>query len=245
MKIALIGFGNMGKEMERLIAEGGKHEVVSISLKQKGDQLDVEGIKKADVVLDFTSAEIVLENIKRVASLGKNMVVGTTGWYEHLDEVKRIVKKSGMGLIYSGNFSIGANIFFKIAAYASSLFAKFGNYDVYGFEIHHTGKKDSPSGTALRIAKEVMSNFPAKKKIQADKLNRQIQSDELHFASIRGGRNPGFHQAVFDSSADSITLSHQAHNRSGFGLGAILAAEFIKGKKGLHSFDEVFTEGVN
>lgn len=240
MKIALVGFGKMGKEVERLIAEDGKHQVVSISLKKKGDQLDLKGIKQSDVVLDFTSSEVVLENIKKIASLGKNIVVGTTGWYENLNEVKQIVKKSGIGLIYSGNFSIGANIFFKIVAFSSKLFAKFEGYDVYGFEVHHSGKKDSPSGTALRIAKEIMGNFPSKKKIQDDKLNRQIQSNELHFASIRGGRNPGFHQVVFDSIADSVTLSHQAHNRSGFGKGAILAAEFIKGKKGFYSFDQVF-----
>lgn len=240
MKIALVGFGNMGKEIERLIKEDGRHEVVSRSLEEGKGDLDLEGIKKADVVIDFTSPEIVLENIKKVASLGKNIVVGTTGWYEHLDEVKKVVKKSKIGLIYSGNFSIGANIFFKIAAFSSKLFAKFDGYDVYGFEVHHTGKKDSPSGTALRIVKEIMGNFPTKKKIQSDKLNRQIQPDELHFASVRGGRNPGFHQVVFESNADSITLSHQAHNRSGFGKGAILAAKFIKGKKGFYSFDEVF-----
>ncbi len=244
MKIALVGFGNMGKEVERLIAEDGKHEVVSISFKQKEDKLDLEGIKKADVILDFTSAEVVLENIKKVAGLGKNIVVGTTGWYEHLDEVKKIVKKNGIGLIYSGNFSIGANIFFKIIAFSSKLFAKFGGYDVYGFEIHHTGKKDSPSGTALRIAKEIMGSFSSKKKIQSQKLDRKINADELHFASVRGGRNPGFHQVVFDSSADSVSLSHQAHSRAGFGLGAILAAEYIKGKKGLHTFDEIFERGV-
>lgn len=226
MNIALIGLGKMGKEVERLIKEGVQHEVVSIS--------------KADVVIDFTSPEVVLENIKKVASLGKNMVVGTTGWYEHMSEVEKIVKERGIGLIYAHNFSVGANIFFKIVAYASKLFAKFGGYDVYGLEVHHTGKKDSPSGTALRIAKEILDNFPSKKTVQVDKLDRQIKSDELHFASIRGGRNPGYHEVVFDSQADSVTLSHAAHNRTGFAKGAILAAEFIKGKKGIYNFDEVF-----
>lgn len=244
MKIALVGHGNMGKEIERLVNESGQHQIVSISLEEKNGKWDEVGIKSADVVVDFTSPEVVLENIKRVAKLGKNMVVGTTGWYDKIDQVKKIVKAKKIGLIYAQNFSIGANVFFKIVAFAAKLFAKFGKYDVYGFEIHHTGKKDSPSGTALRIAKEILNNFPAKKVVQKDKLDRKIESHELHFASVRGGRNPGFHQVVFDSAADSITLSHQAHSRAGFGLGAILAAEFIKGKKGLHSFDEVFAEGV-
>lgn len=204
MKITLLGHGNMGKEVERLINDAGTHTIVSIS--------------DADVVIDFTSPEIVLENIRKVAGLGKNMVVGTTGWYDHLGEIEKIVKEAGIGLIYAQNFSVGANIFFRVVAEAAKLFRKFEGYDVYGLEIHHKAKKDSPSGTALRIAREV---------------------DGLEFSSIRAGRNPGFHQVVFDSSADSITLSHQAHNRSGFAAGAILAAEFIKDKKGLHSFEEV------
>lgn len=240
MKIALVGFGKMGKEVDRLIKEGGQHEIVSTSFKTRDDVWDEAGLKQADVVIDFTSPEVVVENIKEVAAMGKNVVVGTTGWYDSMDQVKKIVKKYKIGLIYAQNFSLGANIFFRIVAYAAKLFAKFGSYDVYGLEIHHTGKKDSPSGTALRIAKEILDNFPIKKTIQKEKLDRQIKSDELHFASVRGGRNPGFHQIVFDSQADSITLSHAAHNRTGFAQGAIIAAEFVKGKKGLYNFDEVF-----
>lgn len=244
MKIALVGFGNMGHEIERLITESGNHQIVSKSLMEKEGDWDIEGIKKADVVIDFTSPEIVLQNIKKVAPLGKNMVIGTTGWYDQIRSVEKIVKKYKIGLIYGGNFSVGANIFFKIVGFASKLFAQFEGYDVYGYEIHHTGKKDSPSGTALRIAKEIMGKFPSKKKIQPDKLDRKVNADELHFASVRGGRNPGFHQVIFDSAADGVSLSHQAHSRAGFGMGAILAAEFIKNKKGMHIFDEIFERGV-
>lgn len=240
MKIALLGFGKMGKEIERLINESSTHQVISKSLEQKNGKWDEAGIKNADVVIDFTSPEVVLENIKKVAKLKKNMVIGTTGWYDQMKEIERIVKKSNIGLMYGGNFSVGANVFFKILAYAAKLFAKFEGYDVYGFEIHHTGKKDSPSGTAVKAAQAILNNFPLKKRIQNEKLNRQIEADELHFASIRGGRNPGFHQVVFDSPADSVTLNHQAHGRTGFAQGAILAAEFIKGKKGLFSFEQIF-----
>jgi 4-hydroxy-tetrahydrodipicolinate reductase len=240
MKIILFGHGNMGSEIEKLINESGKHQIIAINLEHIGDKIDEEKVKSADVVIDFTSPEIVLGNIKRVAALGVNMVVGTTGWYQNLDEVEEIVKKSGIGLIYAQNFSVGANIFFQVVAHAAKLMSKFGNYDVYGFEVHHTGKKDSPSGTALRIAKEIMGNFPTKSVVQTEKLDRKINSEELHFASIRAGRNPGFHQVTFDSAADSITLSHAAHNRRGFAEGAVLAAEFILGKKGLFTIDDVF-----
>lgn len=236
MKIALLGFGNMGKEIDRQISQLSTHQLVSKGLQQINGQ--------SDVVIDFTSAEVVLSNIRKVAALGKNMVIGTTGWYEHLDEVKRIVKRNNIGLIYAQNFSIGANIFFKVVALAATLMSRFEDYDVYGFEVHHKGKLDSPSGTALRIAKEILDKFPSKKRIQTERINGRISADQLHFASIRGGRNPGFHQVVFDSEADSVTLSHSAHNRSGFAQGAILAAEFIKGKKGLYSFDQLFEGDV-
>lgn len=243
MKIALVGFGNMGQELERVIKFSDKHQVVSVSLKNVDGVWDIEGLKKSDVVIDFTNPKVILENIKKIASLKKNIVVGTTGWYDQIDQVKKLVKQKKIGLIFSQNFSVGANIFFKIVKDASNLFAKFEDYDAYGFEVHHSGKKDSPSGTAVRIAKEILNNFPAKKKLQTEKIDRQIEKDELHFASVRGGRNPGFHQVTFDSIADSITLSHQAHNRTGFAKGAILAAEFIKGKKGFFNFDKVFEGG--
>lgn len=243
MKIALLGYGNMGKEIEGLVDKAGKHQIVSISLRQPGEKIDEQSLKEVDVVIDFTSPQIVLENIKTVTMMGKNMVVGTTGWYDHLEEVKTMVGKRGTGLIYGQNFSVGANIFFKIVAFASTLFSKFGSYDVYGFEVHHSGKKDSPSGTALKIGSEILAHFPQKKMIQAEKLDRQIKPEELHFTSVRGGRNPGFHQVVFDSAADSVNLSHQAHSRVGFATGAVLAAEFIAGKRGFYNFDQLFDQG--
>lgn len=240
MQIALVGYGKMGKEVENQIKESGRHEVVSVSFEKPGDVLDKAGIKKADVVIDFTVSDAVINTIGEVSAMGKNIVIGTTGWYDKINEAKQIVKKSNTGLIYGSNFSVGANIYFKIVAEAAKLFSKFGGYDVYGFEVHHSGKKDSPSGTALKIGKAILNNFPSKKSIQTEKVDRQIKEDELHFASVRGGRNPGYHEVVFDSSADSVTLSHQAHGRAGFAKGAILAAEFIKDKKGFYSFDEVF-----
>jgi 4-hydroxy-tetrahydrodipicolinate reductase len=218
IKIALIGYGKMGKEIDALCRESDTFEVVSISFKNKTDKLDIEGIKKADVAIDFTSRDVVLKNIEEVGKLGKNLVVGTTGWYDDLEKVKKLVAKYKIGLIYSSNFSVGANIFFKMIDFSAKLFAKFPEYDVYGLEIHHKAKLDSPSGTALKIASKVKG---------------------LNFNSIRAGRNPGFHEVVFDSIADSITMSHQAHNRVGFAKGSLVAAEFIKNKKGIYSFEDV------
>src|SRR3989338_3596581 len=239
MHIGLLGHGKMGNEIERLVRAGGTYTVSVIGLKEPTGKIDGASLKKADVVIDFTSPEIVLNNIKTVASAGKNMVVGTTGWYEHLDEVAKIVKKRGTGLIYGQNFSIGANVFFRAVAHATKLFSEFKEYDVSGLEIHHAGKKDSPSGTALRTAEEILQNSKVKSVLQTGKLDRKIRPEELHFASVRGGINPGFHEVIFDSSADAVTISHAAHNRQGFAQGAILAAEFIRDKKGLFIFDDV------
>lgn len=241
IKIALIGFGKMGQEVDRLCRESENFEVVSISFKNINESLDVKGIARADIAIDFTSRDVVIKNIEQVAKLGKNLVIGTTGWYENLEAVKKLADKYKIGLVYSPNFSIGANVFFKMVSFSSKLFSKFPDYDVYGLEIHHGGKKDSPSGTALKIADEIMENFPSKKSVLVEKSDKQIDPSELHFASIRGGRNPGFHQVVFDSSADGITLSHQAYNRTGFAKGALLAAKFIKNKKGVHFFEDLFS----
>jgi 4-hydroxy-tetrahydrodipicolinate reductase len=218
IKIALIGFGKMGKEVNALCENSEEFEVVSISYKNIKDRLDLKGIAKADIAIDFTSKDVVLKNIEEVAKLGKNLVVGTTGWHGDLEAVKKIVKKYKIGLVYGANFSVGANIFFRMVDFTAKLFSKFPDYDVYGLEIHHKAKLDSPSGTALKIGSLV---------------------NGLNFTSIRAGRNPGFHEVVFDSLADGVTLSHQAYSRVGFAKGALLAAEYIKNKKGVYAFENI------
>lgn len=243
MKIALIGYGNMGQEITRIIEQERAHEIVSVSYRDISDSLDLNGIKKADVAINFTSPEIILRDIQKVADLGINLVVGTTGWYDHLPEVKRVVQKAKIGFIYAHNFSIGVNLFFQIVNSASKLISKYDSYDVYGVEIHHRGKKDSPSGTAKKLAEIISKNFTAKQKHQYEKLDRKIAPSELHFASIRGGTNPGRHEVIFDSPADDIILTHQAKNRTGFALGAVRAAEFIYNKKGFYNFEELFEKG--
>lgn len=243
MKIALIGYGKMGREVENVLSLG-KHTIISISFRNERGTLDREGIKKADVAIDFTSAEIVATTIQEVLSLGTNMVVGTTGWYAQLPKVRQMATRYKRGLIYGSNFSIGANIFFEIVSHASKLLGLFKDYDVAGLEMHHTGKKDSPSGTAKKLADIIMGHIPSKKTLQTESLSRQIKEDELHFVSLRIGRYFGYHEIFFDSSADEIRLSHMAHSRQGFAKGAVFAAEFIKGKKGVFSFEDVFKKEV-
>ncbi len=242
MKIALIGYGKMGQEIEQVVRAGKKHEIVSVSFRTTSDTLDIDRIKNADVAIDFTSPEIVLKNIQQVSGLGINMVVGTTGWYDQLSEVEKLVEKANIGLVFGQNFSIGANIFFDIIKYASNQINRFEGYDVFGVETHHTGKKDSPSGTAKKLGEIILKNYPSKKILQTEKLDRPVKPEELHFASVRGGRNPGRHEIAFDSKADEIRLIHQAWGRKGFAEGAVVAAEFIKDKKGLYDFSEIFNE---
>lgn len=228
MKIALIGFGNMGKAVYEIAEKQKQFSIVSISFKNRTDTLHLSEIKKADVAIDFTSSDIVVGNIRKISALGVPMVIGTTGWYDQMDEVKKIISKQNSGLIYGQNFSIGANIFFKIIAFSATLMNNFPFYDAYGLEIHHKRKKDSPSGTAKKISSIIS----------------QVGQREFHFSSVRAGENPGFHEVVFDSVADEIHLSHQAHTREGFAKGALFAAEFIVGKKGIFSFDEAFEREV-
>ena len=243
MKIALLGYGNMGQEIARLAEHDKQFDIVSISYQNKNG-LDLSGIKRADVAIDFTSSEVVMENIHAVAKLGINIVVGTTGWYDEMGKVKELITKNKVGLIYGQNFSIGAHLFFKIVAYAASLFDAYEHYDVYGLEVHHRGKQDSPSGTARKLSDIVLTNISRKTSLQTTRLDRQIKENEFHFASVRGGTNFGRHTITFNSSADEISLTHQAFGRQGFAEGALVAAEFINNKKGLYSFDDLFAKEV-
>lgn len=243
MKLALCGYGRMGQEIERLVKDADNHQIVAIECKEVGQEINPAALKEADVVIDFTAGELMSDHIKLYAELGINVVIGTTGWDTQDVELRRLVEEAGIGVIVGANFSAGAQIFFQLVALAARQFHRIGGYDVYGLEVHHTGKKDSPSGTAKTIARAITENFPSKTSVLYDRADGQIGTDELHFASVRGGRNPGLHEVVFDSAADEIQLTHAAHGREGFAAGAILAAEYVNGKKGFMFFEELFKEG--
>lgn len=242
MNISIIGYGRMGHEVEKIAIAKGINIASIIDPNEKNathKAIDEKSLKNADVCIDFTVPSIVLDNIKKISKLKKNIVVGTTGWHDKLDDAGRIIKQSNTGLIYSSNFSIGVNIFFRIIEDAAKMFNKIDDYDVYGYELHHNKKIDSPSGTAKAIGELLLKNIKRKKKLLFEKIGRKIEPDELHFASVRSGSIPGTHVVGFDSNADTIELKHIARNREGFALGAIMAAQWIQNKKGFYNINDM------
>lgn len=207
-------------------------------------EITAAALKDVDVCIEFSSANAVVENVKKIAALGKQHVLATTGWYDKLDEVKKIIENSNTGFIYATNFSIGVNVFFKLVENAAKIVNNLPEYDIFGYELHHRRKADSPSGTAKTIAELIVLNVDRKKKIVYDKIDRKINADELHFASLRGGDVPGTHVIDFDSTADTIELKHTARNREGFALGSIMAADWGFGKKGFFEIKDMMKDVV-
>jgi 4-hydroxy-tetrahydrodipicolinate reductase len=231
VKIALLGYGKMGKLVETIAVREGWEVGPTLDIQ---DNADGSGITPAsmegvDVAIEFSQPEAVLSNITAAAQAGASMVVGTTGWSDQRSTVKKIVDESGIGLIYGANFSIGMNLFFEIVSHSARLVGMLPQYDAYISEAHHRAKKDAPSGTALNLL---------------DLMRPYLSSPNLNIASIRAGSIPGTHVIGFDSEADTITLEHRARSRQGFAEGAILAARWIVGKKGLYDFRQVFREIV-
>jgi 4-hydroxy-tetrahydrodipicolinate reductase len=225
MTIGIVGYGKMGRMIERLAAERG----IAVALKlDEFNNANFEGItaenfRDIDVAIDFSTPHTVIGNIERIAALGVNLVIGTTGWQEQMPHVKSIVGKHNIGLVWSPNYSIGVNAFFRIVTAAAKLLANEPEYEAWAWEIHHSAKKDAQSGTLLKLVNEM----------KAAGYNRPVD-----VASNRAGTIAGTHEIGFDSAADTITLRHTARSREGFALGAIKAAEWIVGKKGFHEFFE-------
>lgn len=227
MKIALIGHGAMGKLIERLATEKG-HEIAVVIDEADSERTPAEisgRLFGAEVAIDFTTASAVRRNVEACVAVGVPLVEGTTGWNEQLEQIERIVKAGDGAMVYGANFSIGVNLFYRIADFAAELFAKFPEYEVFIEEQHHSRKKDAPSGTALKI-KEVVS--------------RHVDVGDI--AATRAGNIPGTHRVGFDGPADQILLEHTARSREGFALGAIMAAGWIVGKKGFFDFSILLDE---
>jgi 4-hydroxy-tetrahydrodipicolinate reductase len=224
MNIALIGYGKMGKMVEAAALARG-HRIgfkVDIAGNEQGQLLTRESLAGVDVAIDFTMPHAVLGTIDKLSALGVRMVVGTTGWWEHLPQVREMIESRGTGLVYGSNFSIGVNLFFKLMAQAAALLSTQPGYDPYIYEIHHNQKLDAPSGTALSLEKVLRESYGDARSISV--------------ASNRAGAVPGEHTVGFDSEADSLTFTHTARSRAGFAAGAIHAAEWIATRKGLHEF---------
>jgi 4-hydroxy-tetrahydrodipicolinate reductase len=241
MKIAMIGYGRMGHEIESIAVSRG-HTVVTIDSQGEADfkEIDEKSMEGVDVAIDFTVPDAAIGNAKKLNDLGVNTIMGTTGWYDSMDEMKSSV--SNIGFLWSGNFSIGVNLFFRMLESAAKIINKVPEYDVSAVEYHHKGKADSPSGTAKMMGDILINNIERKEKLVTEMLDRKIDAKELHFASVRGGSVPGTHSILFDSEADSIELTHTARNRKGFALGAVMAAEWVKDKKGFFGIDDFMDE---
>jgi 4-hydroxy-tetrahydrodipicolinate reductase len=230
MKLALIGDGSMGQLVAKLARER-RHEIAVVLNSRDAERgaEDLAGsLKGCDVVIDFSVAAAVMRNIEAAALAGVPLVEGTTGWKDRLDEVRNMVSQDDGTLIYGANFSVGAQIFYRIAAGAAELFQNLESYDAFIEEAHHKRKRDAPSGTALQLGEIVASH-----------LGRDVP-----VTSTRAGYIPGTHRVGFDSSADQITLEHVARSREGFAAGALMAAEWIVGRNGVYEFSEVFDEIV-
>lgn len=242
MNIAIIGYGKMGHEIERFAR--AKDITIRSIIDPTGNnanykKINEESMADVDVCIDFTNPNAVTDNIRKISRFKKNMVVGTTGWYNNIDEAKNLVKENNIGFIYASNFSIGVNVFFKIIENAAKIMNNLDDYDVYGYELHHNKKIDSHSGTAKTIGEILIKNIKRKNKLLFEKIDRKIEPNEIHFASVRSGFIPGTHVVGFDSSADTIELKHTARNREGFALGAIMAAQWIYNKKGFYGINDM------
>lgn len=244
VKIGLVGYGRMGRQIAGLMKTKGLEPVAIIDPYAEGTtakKIDRESLNNANVVIDFSSPDVVMENIENYIQLGINAVIGTTGWFDNIDTVKKRAENK-IGLVWSGNFSLGVNLYFKIVEYAAHLIGNLAgdSYDPMVHEFHHNQKKDSPSGTAIMIADLVKTGFTAKDSIVTEKLDRKREDNELHVSSTRGGYIPGTHIVMFDSLVDTIELKHTARSRDGFVSGALTAAFWIADKKGFYNFSEIF-----
>lgn len=240
MKIALVGYGKMGRMVEDAAQKKGHTVIAKIGSQGDFPKITHESIGNADVCIDFSHPSCVLDNVKQMAALGKNVVVGTTGWYDQVDVVKAIVSENQIGCLYSPNFSLGVHLFLKIVSEAAALINHFGEYDVGVVESHHQKKSDSPSGTAQSIAKKLLENIKRKKRLVYDPIQEALTPEDMHVASIRCGFIPGTHEVLFDSRVDKITLKHEARSREGFADGAVVAAEWLQGKQGLYTMDDLY-----
>lgn len=218
----------MGKIIERIALERG-HEIVSVIDIDNREDFQSEAFRSADVAIEFTTPHIALQNYDEAFRAGVAVVSGTTGWTEHLEEVKANVEKNNHTLFWSSNFSLGVNIFMTLNSYLAKMMNQFPDYNVEMTEIHHTQKLDAPSGTAITLAEGILGNLDRKTVWVKDTENN---SDELAIKSIREGQVPGIHTIRYESAVDSIEITHDAKSREGFALGAVVAAEFTAGKKG-------------
>ncbi|MGZ8508903.1 MAG: 4-hydroxy-tetrahydrodipicolinate reductase [Chitinophagaceae bacterium] len=235
MNIALVGYGKMGKAIEEIALERG-HKIVLRINDENLEEFTEGNITKADVAIEFTGPHSAFENIKKIIGYGVPVVCGSTGWTDRINEINDFCKKQNGSFLYASNFSVGVNIFFELNKKLAALMATHPEYNTSMEEIHHTQKKDAPSGTAITLAEQILEQIKSKTKWVNEESSN---TSELSIISKREDPAPGTHSIKYSSAIDDIEIIHTAHNRQGFALGAVLAAEFIQDKKGIFSMKEV------
>jgi len=235
MKIALIGYGKMGHAIEEIALQRG-HEIVLRITDENLQELTKENIKKADVAIEFTNPQSAVQNISFCLTANISVVCGTTGWLDQLKKIEEKCKEENGSFLYASNFSVGVNIFFELNKKLATLLKPYSSYNVAIEEIHHTQKKDAPSGTAITLAEEVIERLERKQNWVNETTNNE---NELSIISKRIDAVAGTHAVKYSSPVDDIEIIHTAHNRKGFAEGAVLAAEFIVGRKGIFSMKNV------
>ena len=235
MNLALIGYGKMGHIIEQVARQRG-HQIVCTIDKDNQTDFASAAFASADVAIEFTMPAVAVDNYRRAWAAGVPVVSGTTGWTAQLPAIRREVEQGGHTLFWSSNFSLGVNIFFELNRHLAQLMNRFPNYEPSLTEIHHTEKKDAPSGTAITLAESILAELPRKEKWV---LGAKTSDSELPIEAIRQGQVPGTHIVRYDSAEDCITITHEAKSRAGFALGAVLAAEFVKGRKGFFTMHDM------
>lgn len=235
IKIALVGYGKMGKEIEKIAVERG-HSIVSIIDIGNDSDFDTEAFKSADVAIEFSTPDSALNNYRRIFTANVPIVSGTTGWLNHLDEIKGECEHNGKTFFYASNFSLGVNIFFALNKHLAKIMAQFPEYNVRMEETHHIHKLDAPSGTAITLAEAIIEKNSSKSRWN---LETEDKPDDIAIHCIREGEVPGIHDVIYESEVDTISIKHDAKSRKGFAYGAVLAAEFTAGKKGFLGMEDM------
>ena len=235
MNIALIGYGKMGHEIEKIALKRG-HNIVSIIDMNNLEEFNSPAFKSADVAIEFSTPDSAIQNYRKCFEVGVAVVAGTTGWLEHLDEVKRACAEQGKTFFYASNYSLGVNIFFALNKYLAKIMNNYPSYEVKMEEVHHIHKLDAPSGTAITLAEDLIKEVNRKERWSLEVEEKQT---DLPIHCIREGEVPGIHEIIYESEADIISIKHDAKSRVGFALGAALAAEFTNGKKGFLGMDDM------
>lgn len=237
MKIALLGYGKMGHEIEKVALDRG-HEVVATIDNEEEWHSKEERLKEADVAIDFSTPATVVGNIDRCFGLHLPVVVGTTGWYDQLEAKAKECEEKGEALFVASNFSIGVNILFDLNRRLASMMNRYGNYKASMTETHHIHKLDAPSGTAITLANGLIDNMDRLDKWELSE-GQETAGNVLPITAIREGEVPGIHEVTYESEVDTLSIRHSAKSRKGFAVGAVVAAEFLEGKKGYHTMEEM------